>query len=138
MSIGVPIKILHESIGHIVTLETVLGEVFHGKLVDCEDNMNCIMGNITVTYRDGRTSHLEQAYIRGSTVRFLVLPEMLKNCPMFKSIKSKLVVPLPKVNILRYHNNATAATRAKIIAKELEESEKFGGKGVGRGAMGRG
>ena len=138
MSIGVPIKILHESIGHIVTLETVLGEVFHGKLVDCEDNMNCIMGNITVTYRDGRTSHLEQAYIRGSKVRFLVLPEMLKNCPMFKSIKRKLVVPLPKVNILRYHNNATAATRAKIIAKELEESEKFGGKGGGRGAMGRG
>jgi len=145
MSIGVPIKILHESIGHIVTLETVLGEVFRGKLVDCEDNMNCIMGNITVTFRNGRTTQLEQAYIRGSKIRFLILPEMIKNTPMFKSVKSKLQVPRPKVNVMRYHNNATAVTRAKMLAKELEESEKFGGgrgvaseRGGGRGAIGRG
>lgn len=31
-AIGVPIKILHEAEGHIVTLETTIGEVYRGKL----------------------------------------------------------------------------------------------------------
>lgn len=47
------------------------------------------MANITVTYRDGRVSQLEQVYIRGSKIRFLILPDMLKNAPMLKSMKNK-------------------------------------------------
>lgn len=31
MSIGVPIKVLHEAEGHIVTCETITGEVYRGK-----------------------------------------------------------------------------------------------------------
>lgn len=46
--------------------------------------MNCQMMNITVTYRDGRVAQLENVYIRGSKIRFLILPDMLKNAPMFK------------------------------------------------------
>ena len=30
MSIGVPIKLLHEAEGHIVTVETTTGEVYRG------------------------------------------------------------------------------------------------------------
>lgn len=89
MSIGVPIKILHEAEGHIVTLETMTGEVYRGKLVEAEDNMNCQMTNITVTARDGRISQLEQVFIRGSKIRFLILPDMLKNAPMFKKMTQK-------------------------------------------------
>ena len=89
MSIGVPIKILHEAEGHIVTLETMTGEVYRGKLVEAEDNMNCQMSNITVTARDGRVSQLEQVFIRGSKIRFLILPDMLKNAPMFKKMTQK-------------------------------------------------
>lgn len=84
MSIGVPIKVLHEAEGHIITCETNTGEVYRGKLIEAEDNMNCQMQNITVTYRDGRTAQLENVYIRGSKIRFLILPDMLKNAPMFK------------------------------------------------------
>lgn len=84
MSIGVPIKVLHEAEGHIVTCETNTGEVYRGKLIEAEDNMNCQMTNIVVTYRDGRTAELENVYIRGSKIRFLILPDMLKNAPMFK------------------------------------------------------
>lgn len=51
MSIGVPIKVLHEAEGHIITCETNTGEVYRGKLVEAEDNMNCQMTNITVTFR---------------------------------------------------------------------------------------
>jgi small nuclear ribonucleoprotein D3 len=89
MSIGVPIKVLHEAEGHIVTCETSTGEVYRGKLIEAEDNMNCQMANITVTYRDGRVAQLENVYIRGSKIRFFVLPDMLKNAPMFKKVQGK-------------------------------------------------
>lgn len=35
-------------------------------------------------FRDGRVAQLENVYIRGSKIRFLILPDMLKNAPMFK------------------------------------------------------
>lgn len=89
MSIGVPIKVLHEAEGHIVTCETITGEVYRGKLIEAEDNMNCQMTQITVTYRDGRTAMLENVYIRGSKIRFMILPDMLKNAPMFKKQGAK-------------------------------------------------
>ncbi|PRD33630.1 UNVERIFIED_CONTAM: SmD3 [Trichonephila clavipes] len=84
MSLGVPVKVLHEAEGHTVTLETNTGEVYRGKLVEAEDNMNCQMSGITVTYRNGKVGKLENIYIRGSKIRFLILPDMLKNAPMFK------------------------------------------------------
>ncbi|XP_053681076.1 small nuclear ribonucleoprotein Sm D3 [Anopheles nili] len=89
MSIGVPIKVLHEAEGHVVTCETITGEVYRGKLIEAEDNMNCQMTQITVTYRDGRVGNLENVYIRGSKIRFLILPDMLKNAPMFKKQGTK-------------------------------------------------
>lgn len=89
MSIGVPIKVLHEAEGHIVTVETISGEVFRGKLIEAEDNMNCQLAGITATTRDGRVYNLENMFVRGSKIRFLILPDMLKNAPMFKKINSK-------------------------------------------------
>ena len=44
------------------------------------------MNNITVTYRDGRTRHLDHVFIRGSKVRFMV-------CPLLAT--SYLACPLP-------------------------------------------
>jgi hypothetical protein len=43
-----------------------------------EDNMNCQLRDITVTARDGRVSHLDQVYIRGSHVRYFIVPDMLR------------------------------------------------------------
>jgi len=86
MSIGVPIKLLHEAEGHTVTIELKTGEIYRGTLGESEDNMNCQLSNITLTARDGRVSNLEHAYIRGSKIRFLILPDMLKNAPMFKRV----------------------------------------------------
>lgn len=59
--------------------------------------MNCQMSDVTVTLRDGRTQTLDNVFIRGSQIRFLILPDMLKNAPMFKvSILSMIF----KTNIL--------------------------------------
>ncbi|KAG7476750.1 hypothetical protein MATL_G00086270, partial [Megalops atlanticus] len=120
MSIGVPIKVLHEAEGHIVTCETNTGEVYRGKLIEAEDNMNCQMSNITVTYRDGRVAQLEQVYIRGSKIRFLILPDMLKNAPMLKSMKNK--------------NQGSGAGRGKAAILKAQVAAR----GRGRGGIGRG
>ncbi|XP_041971633.1 small nuclear ribonucleoprotein Sm D3 [Aricia agestis] len=109
MSIGVPIKVLHEAEGHLVTLETNTGEVYRGKLIEAEDNMNCQMTLVTVTYRDGRVAQLENVYIRGSKIRFLILPDMLKNAPMFKRQGNKPSAGRGKSAILR----AQAAGRGR-------------------------
>ncbi|KAG7288905.1 hypothetical protein NEMBOFW57_005265 [Staphylotrichum longicolle] len=108
-TIGIPIKLLNEAQGHIVTLEITSGQTYRGKLIEgallspnsgtdgtpantnvrwwktAEDNMNVQLKDITVTARDGRVSHLEQVYIRGSHVRFFIVPDMLRNAPMFRS-----------------------------------------------------
>ncbi|XP_072024230.1 small nuclear ribonucleoprotein Sm D3-like [Amphiura filiformis] len=125
MSIGVPIKVLHEAEGHIVTCETNTGEVYRGKLIEAEDNMNCQMANITVTYRDGRVAQLEHVYIRGSKIRFLILPDMLKNAPMFKKAGVKGAAGRGKSAILR----------AQAAAKGRGRGDFHGGRG-GRGRGG--
>ena len=81
--IGVPVKVLHEAIGHTVTVELKTGEVYRGTLQFCEDNMNSQLTGVTFTSRDGQVSHLEAIYIRGSKARLFILPEMLRNAPMF-------------------------------------------------------
>lgn len=79
-------KLLHESTGHIVTVELTTGAIYRGKLLDAEDSMNVQLKDITVTHRDGRIQQLDQVFIRGSSVRLFIVPDMLKNAPMFKNI----------------------------------------------------
>lgn len=39
--------------------------------------------------QDGRVSHLDHVFLRGSRIRFMIIPDMLKNAPMFKRIDPK-------------------------------------------------
>jgi|Transcript_12658 small nuclear ribonucleoprotein D3 len=88
--IGIPIKLLHESEGHTVTIEMKTGETYRGQLLESEDNWNCQMGEVTFTAKDGKVSKLEHIFLRGSKIRFLIIPDMLKNAPMFKRIDPKI------------------------------------------------
>ena len=106
--LGVPVKLLHESLGHVITVELKTGQLYRGKLAEgeckmryvhrvrdidvlhlqpshlaAEDNLNIALKDITVTGRDGRVSQLDQVYIRGSMVRFFIVPDMLQNAPMY-------------------------------------------------------
>ncbi|XP_016560529.1 small nuclear ribonucleoprotein SmD3b isoform X2 [Capsicum annuum] len=91
-SLGIPVKLLHEATGHIVTVEMKSGELYRGSMVECEDNWNCQLESITYTARDGRVSQLEHVFIRGSKVRFMIIPDMLKNAPMFKRLEARIKV----------------------------------------------
>ncbi|KAG6891476.1 hypothetical protein C0992_006207 [Termitomyces sp. T32_za158] len=59
-----------------------------------------------VTGRDGRVSQLDQVYIRGSMVRFFIVPDMLQNAPMFKRVGP---------NAMRGRGIGTARGRATIM-----------------------
>lgn len=87
MSIGVPIKLFHETKSHVVTVELKTGELYRGYLCESEDNMNCRIDSCHLTTKDGSTAYLDQAYLRGSQIRFIIVPEMFKNAPMFKRVK---------------------------------------------------
>merc|ERR1739838_1251660 len=47
-----------------------------------------MMQDVSVTYRDGQTAQLQNIYVRGSQVCFMVLPDMLKNAPMLRQQRS--------------------------------------------------
>ncbi|EUR72338.1 hypothetical protein PFBG_02432 [Plasmodium falciparum 7G8] len=98
MSVGIPIKLLHEGIGHTISVETKSGILYRGTLVNREkikkrnfneDNMNCLLENVSVVKKDGKQILLEQVYIRGGSVSFMIFPDMLRYAPIFKINKSK-------------------------------------------------
>ena len=60
-SLGIPVKLLHEAAGHVVTVELKTGEVYRGSMVECEDNWNCQLDNITFTAKDGKVRPMEKA-----------------------------------------------------------------------------
>ncbi len=87
----VPITLLREGEGHVVTIEMKNGQIYRGKLTETEETMNCALNDVTSTARDGKVSKLEQVYVRGSYVKYVVLPDMLKNAPIFKGVQKVCV-----------------------------------------------
>ena len=55
-SLGIPVKLLHEAAGHVVTVELKGGELYRGSMIECEDNWNCQLENITFTAKDEEVS----------------------------------------------------------------------------------
>lgn len=51
--------------------------------------MTCLLlsNAVTFTARDGRISKLEQVYLRGGQIKFIVLPESLKASSIFKKVQ---------------------------------------------------
>lgn len=84
MSTGIPVRLLNEAQGHQITVELVTGDTYKGKLLENEDSMNLSMYDVIITKgRTGSTSHMNQVFVRGSMIRFISVPEILKNAPMF-------------------------------------------------------
>ncbi|XBI76394.1 hypothetical protein VPH35_069640 [Triticum aestivum] len=102
-SLGIPVKLLHKSAGHVVT-------VYRGSMIQCEDNWNCQIENITFTAKDGKVSPLEHVFIRGSRVRFMIIPDMLKNAPMFERLEARI---RGKGLVIRVGRGRAVAMRAR-------------------------
>ena len=76
---------LHEAHGLLVSVELLTGQVYRGRLVFMEDNMNCQLKEATLTAKDGQQTACPHVFIRGSQIRFFVLPDNLRHCPEVKS-----------------------------------------------------
>jgi small nuclear ribonucleoprotein D3 len=69
------------------------GEIYRGLLLNAEDTMNLTLSEVVRTARNGQVSKLPTVYLRGSGIRFVALPELLRNAPAFKKVamqKAKL------------------------------------------------
>ncbi|KAJ8610806.1 hypothetical protein CTAYLR_004779 [Chrysophaeum taylorii] len=86
-NVGVPIKLLYEGEGHMVTVELRNGEIYRGHLEETEETMNCLITDVVMTARNGRVSKMENVYIRGSQIKFMVLPDLLKHSPILEKVK---------------------------------------------------
>ncbi|XBI34558.1 hypothetical protein VPH35_120347 [Triticum aestivum] len=107
---GILVKLLHEAAGHVVTVELKTGEVYRGSMIECEYNWNCQIENITFT---AEVSQLEHMFIRGSKVRFMIIPDMLKNA----SIILMLTVFFPLVRLgqgVGHRRGRAIAMRAQV------------------------
>ena len=87
-NVGVPIKLLYEAEGMKVTVELKSGEIYRGELLNAEDTMNMTLKDVVRTARNGQVSKIPTVYLRGSGVRFIALPDLLRNAPAFKKVAS--------------------------------------------------
>ena len=83
-----PLQLLFEAENHVITVELKNGETYRGILVSAEETMNCQLKEVTMTAKEGRVQRLEHIFLRGGMIKFVVLPDMLKNAPIFKKVNS--------------------------------------------------
>lgn len=86
-NIGIPIQLLYEAEGMKVTVELKNGETYRGLLLGAEDTMNVSLSQVLRTARNGQVSKLPTVYLRGSSMRFIALPDLLKSAPMFRKVQ---------------------------------------------------
>lgn len=116
-TVGIPVKLLHEAVGHVVTVELKGGATYRGRIFDAEDNFNISMKDIAVTARDGKQTHLDSVYIRGNMVRFMVVPDMLQQAPMFKRVGP---------NAMKGRGIGSARGRATIMRAQARRGRPVG------------
>ena len=80
---GIPIILLHDAEGAVVSVETKKGELIRGLLFEAEDMMNLYIKNAIVLDERGVSRRVDQLYVRGPEIVFVSLPAMLRNAPMF-------------------------------------------------------
>jgi small nuclear ribonucleoprotein D3 len=85
MSLGVPMKLLHEAAGFVVTVELISGDSYKGTLSMVEDNMNCYLHDVIHRSPDGQQVKVDSAYLRGSNILFVNVPDMFVNARWFKT-----------------------------------------------------
>lgn len=50
--------------------------------------MNCRLDDVAMITKDGKHIQLEQVYLRGGQIRFVIVPDIFKFAPLFKKIRA--------------------------------------------------
>jgi small nuclear ribonucleoprotein D1 len=102
-----------------VTIELKNGTVIHGTIVGLDVHMNTHLKNVKLTARNRDPQHLDNLSIRGSTIRYYILPEAL-------ALDSLLVDDRPKAD----RKEPLAIARGRGVGRVRA-------RGRGRGSRGR-
>ena len=85
--VGIPIILLHDAEGGLVTVELKNGFVYRGILDESQDNMNCTLKECIRTDPEGNQVNIDIAFIRGPQINYVIIPDMLEKAPFFNRIK---------------------------------------------------
>jgi small nuclear ribonucleoprotein D3 len=116
--VGIPIILLHDAEGGLVEVEMKNGDNYRGQLSEAQDNMNITLKNCVKTTESGEMAQLQETFIRGSKICFVVIPDMLSKAPIFT-----------RITTLRTYGGH------KVVGGD---SAKLGGDDPGAGGRGRG
>jgi U6 snRNA-associated Sm-like protein LSm4 len=73
-----PLQLLNTAKSHPIMVELKTGETFNGILTSCDNWMNLLLTNVVCTSPSGDVfSKIEKAYIRGSMVKYLRIPDQV-------------------------------------------------------------
>ena len=81
-----PYASLFNFLSHFLIFQMKNGEIYRGMLLSAEDTMNMTLSDVLRTARNGQISKLPSVYLRGSSIRFIALPDLLKNAPVFQKV----------------------------------------------------
>jgi len=71
-----PLSLLRAASGSPMLVELKGGDTYNGRLVNCDAWMNLNLRDVICTSKDGETFwKMKECYIRGSSVKYLRLPE---------------------------------------------------------------
>ncbi|KAL3940842.1 MAG: hypothetical protein SGBAC_004692 [Bacillariaceae sp.] len=137
--VGIPIVVLHDAEGAVIEVETKKGELIRGLLFEAEDQMNLYIKNAVIRDENGVKRKINQVYVRGPEIVFIVLPDMLKHAPMFNRIKHwRKHGGAPPEGVGQAVGQAAAILRKANERRRGGFGGRFGGRGGGRGGFGRG
>lgn len=94
------------------TVETKSGALYRGKVINVEDSFNVHMQNVQHTGANGTKTTVDNAYIRGSQVLFIILPDMLKN--------SANLQPRQVAAQIRDHDKQRASAASEVPAAKRQ------------------
>ena len=86
--ITVPQLLVHEGEGLTLTIEVRNGTVYRGRASHTEDNFNMHLDGVSITEPDGTQRSLERVFIRGSTILFVIYPDILARAPVFERVRA--------------------------------------------------
>jgi hypothetical protein len=95
------------------------GEIYRGLLLSAEDTMNVSLSEVLRTARDGQITKLPSVYLRGSSIRFIALPEILKNAPIFQKV-ANMKRKMEQAQQLRQQQAGTLSNNDNWIRAPLE------------------
>ncbi|KAL1976340.1 hypothetical protein VTN31DRAFT_2622 [Thermomyces dupontii] len=108
------VRFLMKCINETVTIELKNGTILHGTIASVSPQMNTALRTVKMTVKGREPISLDTINVRGSTIRYFILPDSLP-------LDTLLVDDAPKPK-----------------NKAKKDAERGRGRGRGRGARGRG